>query len=134
MGIILQPKICLCEGYKNMRPRCSEAFAFAHMGDSSEVFFALPPRLVHWFIRSFEDGINDVDHTRVCRLLFRVSGLVQVSDMEVNLLGYKIVVWSSLMMFDCTAEVAALSLVLARFIPKPIIHGGPHRLPVPRRP
>jgi len=70
----LQPKICLCEGYQNMRPRCSEAFAFAHMGDSSEVFFALPPRLVHWFIRSFEDGINDVDHTRVCRLL-ALSGI-----------------------------------------------------------
>ena len=62
MRVVLQPKICLCEGYQDMRPRCSEAFAFAHMRDSSKVFFVLPLRLVHWFIGSFGDGIDDVDH------------------------------------------------------------------------
>ena len=63
MGVMLQPKICLCEGYRNMRPRCSEALAFAHMRDSSEVFFALSLRLVHWFIGSSGDGIDEVNHT-----------------------------------------------------------------------
>jgi hypothetical protein len=63
MGVMLQPKICMCEGYQDMRPRCSEAFAFTHIGDSFEVFFVLPLRLVHWFIGSSRDGINDVDHT-----------------------------------------------------------------------
>ena len=62
MGVMLQPKICLCEGYQDMRPRCSEAFAFAHMRDSSEVFFALPLRLVHWLVGSSGDGIDDVNH------------------------------------------------------------------------
>ena len=45
-------------------------------------------------------------------MLFRVSGLVQASEVEVNLLGRKTVVWSSLTMFDCTAEVVALALVV----------------------
>ena len=45
-------------------------------------------------------------------MLFRLSGLVQASEVEVNLLGCKIVVWSSLTMFDCTAEMVALALVV----------------------
>ena len=61
MGVMLQLKICLCEGYRNMRPRSSEALAFAHMRDSSEVFFALSLRLVHWFVGSSGDGIDDVN-------------------------------------------------------------------------
>ena len=61
MWVVLQPKIYLCKGYGNMRPSCSEAFAFAHMRDSSEVFFVLPLRLVHWIVGSTGDGIDDVN-------------------------------------------------------------------------
>jgi len=40
MWVVLQPKVCLGERYWDMRPSCSEASAFTHMRDSSEVFFA----------------------------------------------------------------------------------------------
>ena len=40
MWVVLQLKICLCEGYQDMRPSCSETFVLADMRDSSEVFFA----------------------------------------------------------------------------------------------
>ena len=40
MWVVLQPKVCLRERYWDMRPSCSEASAFTHMRDSSEVFFA----------------------------------------------------------------------------------------------
>ena len=61
MWVVLQPKICLCEGYRDVRPSCSEASAFAHVRDSFEVFFALPLRLKHWFVGSPGDGIDDVN-------------------------------------------------------------------------
>ena len=63
MWVVLQPNIYLCEGYRDVRPSCSEASAFAHMRDSSEVFFVLPLRLVHWFIGSSGDSVDDVDPT-----------------------------------------------------------------------
>ena len=62
MRVVLQPKIRLCEGYRDMLPRGSEAFAFAHMRHSSKVFFALPLRLMHRLIGSSGDGIDDVNH------------------------------------------------------------------------
>ena len=61
MRVMLQPKICLCEGYRDMRPKGSEAFAFAHMRDSSKVFFVLPLHLKYWFVGSSGDGVDDVD-------------------------------------------------------------------------
>ena len=61
MWVVLQPKICLCEGYQDMRPSCSETFVLADMRDSSEVFFALPLHLKYWFVGSSGDGIDDVD-------------------------------------------------------------------------
>jgi hypothetical protein len=67
MWVMLQPKICLCEGYRDVRPRDSKEFAFTYMRDGSEVFFALLLRLVHWLIGSSGDGVDDVDHaTRGC--------------------------------------------------------------------
>ena len=63
MWIMLQSEICLCERYRDMRPRSSETFAFVHMRYCSEIFFALSLRLVHWFIGPSGDGIDDVDHT-----------------------------------------------------------------------
>jgi len=36
--------------------------AFADIRYNSEILFLLPLRLVDWFIGSFEDGINDVNH------------------------------------------------------------------------
>ena len=61
MWVVLQPKVCLCEGYRDMRPKGSEAFASAHMRDSSKVFFVLPLCLKHWFVGSSGDGIDDVN-------------------------------------------------------------------------
>jgi len=61
MWVVLQSKICLCEGYRDMRPSCSEAFAFADMRHSSEVFFVLSLRLKHWCVGSSGDGIDDVN-------------------------------------------------------------------------
>jgi len=62
MWVVLQPKVCLRERYWDMRPSCSEASAFTHMRDSSEVFFVLPLRLMNRFIGSSGDGIDDVNH------------------------------------------------------------------------
>jgi hypothetical protein len=56
MQVMLQLKICLCEGYRDVRPQGSEVFAFAYMRDGSEVFFALPLRLMHWLIGFSGDG------------------------------------------------------------------------------
>ena len=42
MLVVLQPKVCLCEGYRDMRPSCSEAFALADMRNCSEVLLVLP--------------------------------------------------------------------------------------------
>ena len=61
MRVVLQPKIRLCEGYRDMLPRGSEAFAFAHMRHSSKVFFALPLRLMHWFV-----GSSSLDISSIC--------------------------------------------------------------------
>ena len=58
--VVLQPKVCLCEGYRDMRPSCSEAFALADMRNCSEVLLALPLCLKHWFIRPSGDGVDDV--------------------------------------------------------------------------
>ena len=62
MWVVLQPKVCLCERYWDMRPSCSEASTLADVGDGSKVFFVLPLRLVHWFVGSSGDGVDDVDH------------------------------------------------------------------------
>ena len=61
MRVVLKPKIYLCEGYRDMRPRGSEAFAFAHMRHSSKVFFVLLLRLMLWFVGSSGDDVDDVD-------------------------------------------------------------------------
>ena len=57
MWVVLQPKICLCEGYWDLGPSCSETFALADVGDGSKVFFALLLRLMYWFVGSSGDGI-----------------------------------------------------------------------------
>ena len=62
MRVVLQPKICLCEGYRDVGPWSAELFAFADMRHGSETCFALPLRIVDWLIGSAGDGIDDVDH------------------------------------------------------------------------
>ena len=62
MRVVLQPKICMREGYRDVRPQSSETFAFAHMRHCSQVFSELPLRHVHWIIGPSGDGIDDVDH------------------------------------------------------------------------
>ena len=46
------------------------------------------------------------------RLLALESAPAQVSEVEVDLLCHKTMVWSFWTMFDCTAEVVALALVV----------------------
>ena len=61
MWVVLQPKICLREGYWDMRPSCPEASTLADVGDCSEIFFPLLLCLMDWFVGSSGDGIDDVD-------------------------------------------------------------------------
>ena len=79
MWVMLQPKICLCEGYRDMRPWGSKVFAFAHVTDGSEVFFVLPLRLMLWLIGSSRDGIDDVDHATGGYIGFSLWLLMQKS-------------------------------------------------------
>jgi len=62
MRVVLQPKIFLCERYRDVGPRCAEVLAFANMRHSSEVFLALSLCLVDWLVGSSGDGVDDVDH------------------------------------------------------------------------
>ena len=86
------------------------------MRDSSEVLFALPLRLKYWFVGSSGDGIDDVDPVaRRCIdcSLWNLPWL-KFQGVGVDLLCRKTVVWSFSTMSECTAEVVALVLIVAK--------------------
>ena len=60
MWVVLKPKVGFGKSYRDIGPGGAKMFAFTDMRDGAKVFFPLMLCLVHWLIRSAEDGIDDI--------------------------------------------------------------------------